>query len=216
MRYARLLAGYREANVIGARDPDVVLLDHILDSLSCFLSKPLWETTSLIDVGSGGGLPGVAIGLVRPETSITLVEATQKKVRFLARVVGELSLARVEILNARVEEAARWTGQRGEYEVATARALARLAVVAEYCVPLLRVGGYVISMKGRLDGAELDEGRRAARTVGAKVDDVIRVPLLTEVGEKVRHLVILRKTRETPPEYPRRVGIPARRPLGVV
>lgn len=216
VRYAHLLAGYREANVIGARAFDVVLLDHVLDSLSCFLARFHWETAHLTDVGSGGGLPGLAISIVRPETSITLIEATQKKARFLGRAVEDLGLDRVEILNARAEEVARWEGHRGKYEVATARALARLAVVAEYCVPLLRVGGRVLSMKGRLDAAELAEGRRAARTLGAKVEDVIRVPLLPEVGEKERHLVILRKTRETPPAYPRRVGVPARQPLGVV
>lgn len=216
VRYTHLLAGHREANVIGARNFDVVLRDHVLDSLSCFLATFLWETAHLTDVGSGGGLPGLAISIVRPETSATLVEATQKKARFLGRAIANLGLNRVEILNARAEEVARWEEHRGTYEVATARALARLAVVAEYCVPLLRVGGRVISMKGRLDATELTEGRRAARTLGAKVEDVIRVPRLPEVGEKERHLIILRKTRETPPAYPRRVGVPARQPLGVV
>lgn len=215
-RYARVLDDYREANVIGARDFDAVLLDHVLDSLSCFLTDSVWGAGCLVDVGSGGGLPGLAIGILRPETSITLVEATQKKARFLVRAAGELGLARVEIINSRAEEVARWEGQRGKYGVATARALARLAVVAEYCVPLLRVGGRVISMKGRLDEAELTEGKSAAGTLGAELEGTIRVPLLPEVGEKERHLVILRKTRETPPAYPRRVGVPAREPLGVV
>ncbi len=216
MQYARLLAGYREANVIGARELDTVLLDHVLDSLSCLLFEPLREAGRLADVGSGGGLPGLAISVVRPEMSVALVEATGKKARFLEGAVEALKLARVEVINARAEEVAREARRRGAYEVATARALARLAVVAEYCVPLLRVGGHVISMKGRLDKDELAEGRRAARTLGAEVEKVIRVPLLPEVGEKERHLVILRKTRRTPRAYPRRVGVPAREPLGVV
>lgn len=215
-RYARILADYREANVIGARDYNVVLLDHVLDSLSCFLSEAVRKAGRLVDVGSGGGLPGLAINIVRPEAKVTLVEATQKKARFLRQAVGEIGLVRVEILNARAEEVARWGGQRSEYEVATARALARLAVVAEYCVPLLRVGGCVVSMKGRLDTVELAEGERAAKMLGAEVEEIIRVPLLPEVGEKERHLVVLRKTRETPPAYPRRVGVPAKQPLGVV
>jgi 16S rRNA (guanine527-N7)-methyltransferase len=216
VRYAGLLAGYREANVIGAREFDIVLLEHVLDSLSCFLFEPLAEAERLADVGSGGGLPGLAISIVRPEMKVALVEATGKKARFLGQAVEKLGLDRVEILNARAEEVARGVGHRATYDVATARALARLAVVAEYCVPLLRVGGHVISMKGRFDPAELAEGRRAARRLGAEVEDVIRAPFLRGVGEKERHLVILKKTRETPRAYPRRVGVPARQPLGVV
>lgn len=215
-KYAHILADYREANVIGARDYNVVLLDHVLDSLSCFLSEPVRKARRLVDVGSGGGLPGLAISIVRPEVMVTLVEATQKKARFLGQAVGDLKLVRVEMLTARAEEVARWRGQRSKYEVATARALARLAVVAEYCVPLLRVGGCVVSMKGRLDTVELAEGERAAKMLGAEVEEIVRVPLLPEVGERERHLVVLRKTRETPPLYPRRVGVPAKQPLGVV
>lgn len=216
MRYARHLAGYREANIIGARQFDTVLLDHVLDALSCFLFEPLGEAARLADIGSGGGLPGVPVSIARPRTSVALVEATGKKARFLKGAVGTLGLARVAVINARAEEVGRERGHRGGYDVATARALARLAVVAEYCVPLLRVGGHVISMKGRLDMGELAEGRKAARTLGAEVEEVIRVPLLPEVGEKERHLVILRKTRDTPRAYPRGVGVPARQPLGVV
>lgn len=214
--YTKLLAEYREANVIGARGFDVVLLDHVLDSLSCFLAPSLGEAARLIDVGSGGGLPGLAISIARPDINTTLVEATQKKARFLGRAVELLGLDRVGILNARAEVVARSAEHRSTYDVTTARALARLAVVAEYCMPLLRIGGCGISMKGRLDAAELAEGRRAARTLGAEVEDVIRVPLLPEFEQKERHLVILRKRRDTAHAYPRRVGVPAKQPLGVV
>ncbi len=216
VRYAELLAGYREANVIGARDFNVVLLDHVLDSLSCFLFEPLAGAARIADVGSGGGLPGLPISIVRPQSGVTLVESTGKKARFLSRVVEALALSRVEVLNIRVEEVGREEGRRGGYDLVSARALARLAVLAEYCVPLLRVGGHVISMKAWLDAEELAQGKRAAKMLGAEVEEVIRVPFLPEVGEKERRLVILRKTRGTPRAYPRRVGVPARDPLGVV
>jgi 16S rRNA (guanine527-N7)-methyltransferase len=103
---------------------------------------------------------------------------------------------------------------RGGYDVATTRAVARLSVVAEYCVPLLEVGGYAIAMKGRLDAEELSEGRRAAGMLRAKVAEVKRVPTIPEVGDKERNLVIIEKVRETPGGYPRRSGIVAKRPLG--
>ena len=215
-RLARILRGYEEANVIGTRELRGIVLDHILDSLSCFLFEALGTAHRLADVGSGGGLPGVPIKLVKPELRATLVESTGKKALFLRRTVENLSLEGVEVINGRVEEIARTDAHRGVYDVATARAVARLPVVAEYCVPLLRVGGAVISMKGRLEREELAEGERAAERLGARVSRLIRVPRLPEIGEKERCLVILEKVGETPGKYPRNVGVPARRPLGMV
>jgi 16S rRNA (guanine527-N7)-methyltransferase len=214
--YARVLRDYEEANVIGTRDLRSVILDHVLDSLSCFLFEPLGAARTLADVGTGGGLPGVPIKIVEPEIRTTLVEATAKKARFLRRVVERLSLEDVKVENARVEEIARTDAHRGVYDVATARAVARLSVVAEYCVPLLRVGGHVISMKGRLEDEEIAEGERAAQKLGARFSQLIRVPRLPELEKKERCLVILEKVEETPREYPRNVGVPAKRPLGMV
>jgi 16S rRNA (guanine527-N7)-methyltransferase len=214
--FARMLSDYVEANVIGTRDLRGILLDHVLDSLSCFLFEPLGDVRRLVDVGSGGGLPGIPIKIAGPELEATLVESTAKKARFLRRVVETLSLEGVTVTNARVEEIARSEAYRGAYDIATARAVARLSVVAEYCVPLLEVGGYVISMKGRPDGGEISEGERAAEKLGARVAKLIRVSRLPELEEKERCLVILEKVEETPREYPRNVGVPAKKPLGVV
>jgi 16S rRNA (guanine527-N7)-methyltransferase len=214
--FARLLSGYEEANVIGTRALRAILLDHILDSLSCFLFEPLGLARRLVDVGSGGGLPGIPIKIVVPELEVTLVESIAKKTRFLHRAVETLSLEGATVTNARVEEIARTEAHRGAYDVATTRAVARLSVVAEYSVPLLKVGGCAISMKGRLENDELSEGERAAEKLGAKVAALIRVPRLPEIGKKERCLVILEKVEETSGEYPRNVGVPAKRPLGIV
>jgi 16S rRNA (guanine527-N7)-methyltransferase len=215
-RFARFLSDYKEANVIGTRELSGVILDHILDSLSCFLFEPLGAARRLADVGSGGGLPGVPIKIVEPELRTALIESTAKKVRFLHRAAENLSLEDVEVINARVEQIARTDEHRGAYDVATARAVARLSVVAEYCVPLLRVGGYAISMKGRLEDKEIVAGERAAAQLGARVSRLIQVSCLPEIKKKERCLVILEKVGETPAEYPRSVGVPAKKPLGVV
>ena len=214
--FARFLRDYEEANVIGARDLRGIILDHVLDSLSCFLFEPLGAARRLADVGSGGGLPGIPIKIVAPDLRTTLVESTAKKAGFLARAVENLSLEGVEVTNARGEEAARTDEHRGTYDVATARAVARLSVVAEYCVPLLRIGGVVVSMKGRLEDEEIVEGERAAEELGARVSGLIRVPWLPEIGKKERCLVIFEKVGETPGKYPRSVGVAAKKPLGVV
>ena len=215
-RFARFLHDYKETNVIGTRELRGIILDHILDSLSCFLFEPLGGASRLADVGSGGGLPGVPIKVVKPELRTTLMESTAKKALFLHRAVENLSLEGVEVVNARVEEIARTDEHRGVYDVATARAVARLSVVAEYCVPLLRVGGCAISMKARLEDEEMAEGQRAAERLRERVSDLIRVPRLSEIEQKERCLVILEKVRETPGEYPRNVGVPAKKPLGMV
>jgi 16S rRNA (guanine527-N7)-methyltransferase len=214
LRYARLLASYEKANVIGTRDLDRILLDHVLDSLSCFIHRPLWDAGRLADVGSGGGLPGIPISIVRPELRTTLVESTGKKAGFLRHAAEQLALGSLDIVNARVEDTGRKQGQRGAYDNVTTRAVARLSVVAEYCVPLLDVGGQAIVMKAGLQGEEFEEGRRATGALGAKIARTEPVAILPKVGEKVRNLVILEKVRETPARYPRKAGMVAKRPLG--
>ena len=214
-RYARLLASYKKANVIGTRDLDRILLDHVLDSLSCFLHEPLWEAERLADVGSGGGLPGIPISIVRPDLRTTLIESTGKKADFLRHAAGQLALGNLEVVNARVEDIGRTQEQRSVYGIVTTRAVARLSVVAEYCVPLLEVGSQAIAMKAGLEGEEYEEGRRATGKLGATIAGVEPVAMLPEVGEKERNLVILKKIRETPAQYPRKAGVAAKRPLGV-
>jgi 16S rRNA (guanine527-N7)-methyltransferase len=213
--YARKLALYDRANVIGTRDLDRILLEHVLDSLSCYLHEPLFRARRLADVGSGGGLPGIPIKIMRPALATTLVESTSKKVRFLKHAVEGLGLQGVEVAHTRVEDLGRTRAHRGAYDVVTCRAVARLSVVAEYCVPLLETGGCAIVMKGRLEPEEFAEGDRAVDALGAKVAATTKVPTLPEVGEKARQLVILEKIRETPARYPRRPGIVTKRPLGL-
>ena len=214
MEYARLLSSYGRANVIGTRDVDGALLDHVLDSLSCFLHGPLNRGRHLADVGSGGGLPGIPIKIVKPELATIFVESTGKKAEFLRYAIGGLSLDGAEVANVRVEDLGRTRAHRGAYDVVTSRAVARLSVVAEYCVPLLEIGGHAIAMKGWLKAEELEEGERAVDKLGAKVVGITKVPILSEVGDKERNLVILEKMQETPAQYPRRAGVAVRRPLG--
>ena len=213
--YAQLLASYDLANVIGTREEERILIDHVLDSLSCFLLELLPGARNLADVGSGGGLPGIPIKIMSPGTDVALVESTGKKARFLRYAVDALSLKGVEVANSRVEDLGRSQAHRGAYDIVTCRAVGRLSVVAEYCVPLLELGGRAIAMKGRLETEELAEGERAANELGARVAETIKVDLLPEVGERARNLVILEKVGETPVRYPRRAGVVAKRPLGV-
>ena len=214
MEYAQIIASYDRANVIGTRDLDGILLSHVLDSLSCFLCEPLYRVERLVDVGSGGGLPGIPISIVRPQLQTTLIESIGKKAAFLRYAADRLGLDGLTVANRRAEDLGRTGEHRGSHDVATCRAVARLRVVAEYCVPLLKVGGRVISMKGALESEELEEGRAAAVELGGKIVEIKHVPMLEEVGQKNRNLVVIQKTRETPMRYPRRASVMARKPPG--
>jgi 16S rRNA (guanine527-N7)-methyltransferase len=212
--YAGVLAAYDKANVIGTRDADEILLNHVLDSLSCLLFAPLTEASSIADIGSGGGMPGIPLAAALPDAEVTLFESVGKKAAFLRYASEKLSLGNVQVVNSRIEEAARQVGHRGTYGVCTARALARLSVVAEYSLPLLRGGGYVIAMKARKDADEIAEGERAAALLGGRLNHEIVVDQTSGVEQKDRRLVVLEKVGETPNRYPRKTGTPAKAPLG--
>jgi 16S rRNA (guanine527-N7)-methyltransferase len=212
--YAYLLSRYEKANVIGTRDFEEILHKHVLDSLSCLLFAPLRVANQVVDIGSGGGLPGIPLAVVLPDAEMTLFESTGKKAKFLRYAKEELGLANVNVMNARVEESGREDVHRGAYDVCTVRALARLSVVAEYSLPLLRRGGNVVAMKGRVEAGERDEGERALGKLGGRVSDEVQVRYLPDLEQRERRLVVLEKMGETPSAYPRRAGTPARNPLG--
>lgn len=212
--YAVRMRDYREANVVGARDLSRLLIDHVLDSLSCLLLESVREAQKLVDVGSGGGLPGIPLKILRPDLATTLVESTGKKTRFLERIVGELSLENTEVVNERAEVLGQDPTHRNKYDVATARALAPLSTLCEYCLPLVRKGGCLVAMKSLPDAKEVSEGRKAAEILGAEISDFVEVEFIPELPSKRRCLVVVEKVSETPATYPRRTGVPKKSPLG--
>lgn len=212
--FGRMLAAYDAANVIGTRSYDRIMEDHILDSLSCLLVPSFGKARRMVDVGTGAGFPGIPLKIARSDLSTVLVESISKKTTFMRKAVADLNLKGVEVLNGRAEDVGTDVSHRARYDVATTRAVSSLAVVAEYCVPLVRIGGQVVAMKGRITDDELEEGRRAAKHLGASIAEVIRVPLLAEVRAEERRLVLLEKVRESPKQYPRKPGVARKRPLG--
>jgi 16S rRNA (guanine527-N7)-methyltransferase len=212
--YADLLAGYELANVIGTRDWPRIVLEHLVDSLSCLAAADMRWNGCLIDVGAGGGLPSIPLSIVNPDLRITLLEATEKKVRFLKYVKAELKLGNITVLHARAEAVGREPKYREAFDLATARALAALPVVLEYCAPLVRIGGKVLAMKGRLQEEELLQGVAAAHELGAELKEMMTVHYHPKLPQKERRLVVFDKVKMTPVGFPRRVGFAKKRPLG--
>lgn len=214
VEFAFMLSDYKDANIIGTRDVSRVLDLHIADSLSCLLHDSLHDAGKLVDVGSGAGLPGIPLRLCLPDARMHLVEATGKKTAFLQKAVEHFGLTNTRVINGRVEDLGQDTRYRATYDVATVRAVASLPVLVEYCLPMVKVGGRVVAMKGQPSAAELDQGEKAARILGGALEAVIPVPTLPEAEPRNRCLVVFKKERRTPSIYPRRVGLPCKDPLG--
>lgn len=185
--------------------PDPALVEDSLVLLNFLPSGPL----RIIDVGSGGGLPGLPLKLARPELSLALLEANRRKAAFLVQAVATLGLGGVEVVGARAEDAGRDPRHREAYDVATARALASMPVVAELCLPFLRLGGRLLAMKA---GAEA-EARSAEPAITRLGGRLLAVTPAASAARSLGQVVVVEKVSPTPPEYPRRAGVPGRRPL---
>jgi 16S rRNA (guanine527-N7)-methyltransferase len=169
------------------------------------------EVETLIDVGTGAGFPGIPLKIVFPHLRVVLLDSLRKRVDFLKDLIRELGLDQVEAIHGRAETVARESVYREQFDLATARAVARLPVLAEYCLPFVRVGGWFVAMKGPEAGKELEEAEGALRKLGG--GDVSKEDLLLPAGKGERKLLIIRKQSPTPASYPRRPGIPVKQPL---
>ncbi|MBI4329361.1 MAG: 16S rRNA (guanine(527)-N(7))-methyltransferase RsmG [Chloroflexi bacterium] len=208
-----ILEGNRRANLTGLASAGEVERLLLLDSLTVALAlpHPVSAGTRLLDVGSGAGIPGIPLKLAFPELSVTLLEATGKKARFMREAVATLRLHDVTVVAGRAEEIAHQPEHRESYPLVTARALAPLATLAELCLPFASVGGRVIAPKGRGVDEEIAQAQRAIALLGGSVREVVPVSL-PELPPG-RCLVVLEKVASTPALYPRRPGVPKKRPL---
>lgn len=212
-RYAELLHTWNQKiNLTGITSPEDIRVKHFLDSLSCQLVMEGTPHDKVVDVGTGGGFPGLPLKLLYPEMHLSLVESTAKKTAFLSRVVQELGLNRVVVVTSRAEIVGQQPEHREQYDWALARAVALLPVLVEYLLPLVRIGGHVLAQKGESTEEELASAGDAIELLGGEIKEVRPVEL-PGVGDK-RFLIVIKKTSPTPDKYPRRVGIPAKRPLG--
>jgi 16S rRNA (guanine527-N7)-methyltransferase len=212
--YRELVAWNERVNLTSITAFEEVQTKHFLDSLACLLAVPgpLREIEmQAIDVGSGAGLPGLPLKIVWPGLKLTLLEATGKKVAFLEHLVGQLFLEGVTVVRGRAEELAHDTAHREAYDLVLARALAEMATLAELTLPLSRLGGLVVAPKGADVAGEAQAAEAAIGLLGGSLREI--VPLDLSPLLPPRSLVVLDKVAATPEKYPRRPGIPARRPL---
>jgi 16S rRNA (guanine527-N7)-methyltransferase len=216
-QYMRLLLQWnQQVNLTAITAPDEVVTKHFLDSLSCLkaLESAGVETSAkkkIIDIGSGGGFPGIPLKIVRPGWQVALLETKRKKALFLRTLAAELGLEEVLVIVERAEIAARLPEHREAYDIALARAVAQMSTLAEYTLPYVRRGGLVLAQKGEEPADEYRRAQTAVETLGGRLKGII--PMAIPGLPAARHIVILEKIAPTPPDYPRRPGLPEKRPL---
>jgi 16S rRNA (guanine527-N7)-methyltransferase len=216
--YRTLVDWNSRINLTAIVEYEAVQVRHFLDSLTVAAAlrdelgglPPSGYT--LVAIGTGAGFPGVPLKIVWPQLHVTLVDSIAKKISFLTALVETLGLKDVTILTARAEELGQDKAHRQRYEAVTARAVASLPVLCEYCLPLAKVGGLMLAPKKGDISPEIEGARRAAAILGGDEPQLHPFTLPGEDGE--RYVVTMRKTRPTPPGYPRRVGLAKSRPLG--
>ncbi|TET85256.1 MAG: 16S rRNA (guanine(527)-N(7))-methyltransferase RsmG, partial [Anaerolineales bacterium] len=209
---SELVVWNQRFNLTAIKDLPGIEVKHFLDSLTCLLAMRPGPAGRVVDIGTGAGFPGLPLKIVCPQIQLTLVESIGKKVEFCRHVVRSLELRGVEVVQARVERVGHQPKHRQGYDWALARAVAGVSVLVEYLLPLLRLGGRAILLKGEKAPAETHAAEGALRILGGRVDQLISIELPTVV--ETRHLVVVDKVAATPSKYPRRSGIPAKRPLG--
>ena len=198
-------------NLTAIREPEGIRTKHFLDSYTCLLAFRDTPPTSLIDIGTGAGFPGLPLKIIYPNMRLTLVDSIGKKTTFCQHVVEVLGMEKVEVLQSRAEELGQHKAHREKYDWAVARAVANLNILVEYLLPLARVGGGILAQKGETAPAEAHAAEGAIRLLGGHLRQLIPITL-PGVAEE-RFLVVVDKIAASPPNYPRRVGVPSKSPL---
>ena len=207
-----ILSWNEKVNLTNITDPEEFRVKHLMDSLMCVDFPEFVNAGSIIDVGTGGGFPGIPLAVYSPDKQFTLLDSLNKRLKIIDELSRDLGICNISLLHARAEDAARDPKHREKYDLCVSRAVSNLATLSEYCLPFIKKGGYLLAYKGPDCEAELKEASEALKILGGKAVD-IRDTAMKEYGLEHKILVI-EKIRNTPKAYPRQAGKPAKEPLG--
>ncbi|MBP2630829.1 MAG: Ribosomal small subunit methyltransferase [Firmicutes bacterium] len=209
--YDLLIEWNEKINLTAITEPDQVAVKHMIDSLSCHNVKVFFDGCSVIDVGTGAGFPGLPLKIFQNDLKLTLLDSLNKRVKFLSTVAEILQLSDVKVIHSRAEEGAKQKIYREKYDVAVSRAVARLNVLCELCMPFVKVGGYFVALKGAQYATETQEAIRSLELLGGKVEKT--VPIKLPGIDDSRAIIYIKKVKQTPAIYPRKAGTPEKNPL---
>lgn len=209
--YELLVDWNTRMNLTGITEYDDVLSKHFFDSLTCIKGLEDWSGKKVIDVGTGAGFPGVPMKIANPTMAITLLDSLNKRIQFLDVVAEDLGLEDVELIHGRAEDYGQNPEYRETYDAAISRAVADLAVLSEYVLPFIKVGGFFVAQKSINAVDEIEQAKNAIGLLGGQIRDIIEVKV---PGIDIVHaLVVIEKTNATPSKYPRKAGKPTKKPL---
>ncbi|SHF44349.1 16S rRNA m(7)G-527 methyltransferase [Desulforamulus putei DSM 12395] len=209
--YDCVLQGNQKFNLTAITEPLEVAVKHFIDSLTCLAAVNFPAGARVLDVGTGAGFPGLPLKIYRPDLDVTLMDSLKKRIIFLNETLASLGLTGIRAIHDRAEDFGRRAEHRETYDFVVSRAVARLAVLAEYCMPCVKINGYFISQKGPEIEEEVQEAGKAIMTLGGQLAEVkkMKLPLIQDG----RSLVIIKKIQSTPKTYPRKAGTPAKKPI---
>lgn len=208
--YMNLLLDWNEKiNLTAITEPEEIILKHFVDSLT--IAKYIEKGQSLVDVGTGAGFPGIPLKIYREDISIMLLDSLNKRINFLNEVIEKLDLKHITTIHSRVEEFGKNRKYREKFDVATSRAVANLATLSEYMLPLVKIGGKSICMKGPEISQEIENSKRAIKILGGRVEKIDEFELASTNNK--RNIITILKIEKTPEKYPRKPGTPAKEPI---
>mgnify|MGYP003380260213 FL=1 len=209
-KYMNLLIEWNEKiNLTAITEPKEIIIKHFIDSLTVL--KDIKGKNTLVDVGTGAGFPGIPLKIMDEEIKITLLDSLNKRINFLNEVINQLDLKNIETIHSRVEEAGKNKKYRESFDISTARAVANLATLSEYMLPLVKVGGKSICMKGSEVSEELKNSKKAISILGGEIESIDNFKL--PKSDMMRNIVIIKKVKNTPSKYPRKAGTPSKEPI---
>ena len=209
-KYMNLLIEWNEKiNLTAITEPKEIIIKHFIDSLTVL--KDIKGKNTLVDVGTGAGFPGIPLKIMDEEIKITLLDSLNKRINFLNEVINQLDLKNIETIHSRVEDAGKNKKYRERFDIATARAVANLATLSEYMLPLVKVGGKSICMKGSEVSEELKNSKKAISILGGEIESIDNFKL--PKSDMMRNIVIIKKVKNTPSKYPRKAGTPSKEPI---
>ena len=208
--YMNLLIEWnKKINLTAITDYNEIILKHFVDSLT--INKCIKENNYVVDVGTGAGFPGIPLKIIRDDIKIVLVDSLNKRINFLNEVIKELNLKNIETVHARAEEFGRNKKYRQKFDIATSRAVANLSTLSEYMIPLVKINGRCICMKGKEIKEELKDSLNAIKVLGGKVENVEEFELAD--NDINRSIIYILKEKDTPNKYPRKAGTPSNDPI---
>jgi 16S rRNA (guanine527-N7)-methyltransferase len=199
----------QHVNLTSITDPEEFITKHYLDSASISSLSEFQDAGTIIDVGTGGGFPGVPLAVLFPEKKFTVEDSLQKRIRVIQDLLSRAGIENVEAVHARAEDLGKDPVHREQYDLCISRAVSRMSVLAEYCLPFVKPGGFFISYKGSDLEKELGEGKKAVQVLGGEIDRVQPAGV-----EGMQHqFVVVKKVKHTPKKYPRKAGTPGKTPI---